>query len=109
MNVTAPVGVVVFPVGPVTVAVKVTLAPAAIVGAEAANAVLLATGVGLVTEPYKFSKVVLPTRISGLAPAVRFAATAGPDRERFIRSWGMRLGAAVVPVLTEVKVPSPLP
>jgi hypothetical protein len=92
----------------VTVAVKATVCPTAIDVEEAESAVADAAE-PVIVVPYKLSKTVLPTRMSGAEPAVRFAATAGPDAERLIRSLGMRLGAVEVPVLTEVKVPSPLP
>ena len=78
LKVTVPVGVVVFPDGPVTVAVKVTLCPAVIDVGDAESAVEDAAG-PVTVAPYSLSKIVLPTRMSGIVPPVRFAATAGPD------------------------------
>lgn len=107
-NVTVPVGEVVFPDGPVTVAVKVTLCPAVIDVGDAESEVEDAAG-PVTAAPYSLSKIVLPTRMSGIVPPLRLAATAGPDSSRFSRSFGMIFGAEVVPMLTEVNVPSPLP
>ena len=59
MKVTVPVGTVVFPEGPETVAVKVTLAPAVMVAADALSAVVLAAGAGGVVtdvQTAEFSK-----------------------------------------------------
>ncbi len=46
MKVTVPVGTVVFPEGPDTVAVKVTFAPTVMVAADALSAVVLAANAG---------------------------------------------------------------
>ena len=46
MKVTVPVGTVVFPEGPDTVAVKVTFAPTVMVAGDAASAVVLAASAG---------------------------------------------------------------
>ena len=46
MKVTVPVGTVVFPAGPDTVAVKVTFAPTVMVEGDAASAVVLADSAG---------------------------------------------------------------
>ena len=46
MKVTVPVGTVVFPEGPETVAVKVTLAPTVMVEGDAESAVVLAASAG---------------------------------------------------------------
>jgi len=57
-NVTVPVGVAALPAAPVTLAVSVTLDPTAIVVADTARAVVLATGVVVLMVPYKFNRMV---------------------------------------------------